>query len=245
MTFGRTGHPTCLDVASEQREASPSLLSRKPLQRSDFFPSALEMLSIEGPAGLTVSALCTRLCVSKGSFYHHFDDWTAFQLELESFWQRYCLARLSRIQTVDSRCERLELALNSFARWPNRAAAAMRDGVPRGSRRTCGRVDAALQDVLTECAFMFVADVARSSMVGRQGLCLLVGLQHSAAGSDLQTHLTTTTGWAATWLPVEAEVVAYRDGYRAQVRELSENLAQHGKREGHATVATAGPRGAN
>ena len=57
------------------------------LSKSDYFDAALELMATGGIGAVTISALCYRLGVTKGSFYHHFESGTAFQLELLSFWE--------------------------------------------------------------------------------------------------------------------------------------------------------------
>ena len=57
------------------------------LSRSAYFDVALELLAEGGHDGLTIAALCARLGVTKGSFYHHFRDLCAFTDALLAYWE--------------------------------------------------------------------------------------------------------------------------------------------------------------
>ena len=46
--------------------------------RDAYFAAAYELLVTHGCGGVTIAALCDRLGVTKGSFYHHFADMAEF-----------------------------------------------------------------------------------------------------------------------------------------------------------------------
>ena len=56
------------------------------LGKADYFDAGLELLASGGIGAVTISALCYRLGVTKGSFYHHFSSQTEFQDELLAYW---------------------------------------------------------------------------------------------------------------------------------------------------------------
>ena len=55
------------------------------LGKADYFDAGFELLASGGVGAVTIAALCYRLGVTKGSFYHHFSSQTAFQNELLAF----------------------------------------------------------------------------------------------------------------------------------------------------------------
>ncbi|WP_125777143.1 TetR/AcrR family transcriptional regulator [Antribacter gilvus] len=50
--------------------------------RRRWLDEGLELLAESGPGGLTIDALCARLGLSKGSFYHHFKGMAGFKTAL-------------------------------------------------------------------------------------------------------------------------------------------------------------------
>lgn len=52
------------------------------LSKSHYFDAALALLASGGIGAVTISALCYRLGVTKGSFYHHFASQDVFRREL-------------------------------------------------------------------------------------------------------------------------------------------------------------------
>ena len=52
-----------------------------------YFQAAFELLAEEGYGGLKLGALCRRLAITTGSFYHHFAGWPAFVDGLLAHWE--------------------------------------------------------------------------------------------------------------------------------------------------------------
>lgn len=48
----------------------------------------------EGPSGIRVDRLCKRLSVTKGSFYHHFENLNDFKQKLLDHWEQECTQEL-------------------------------------------------------------------------------------------------------------------------------------------------------
>ncbi|MCW2856583.1 MAG: TetR family transcriptional regulator [Marmoricola sp.] len=64
-----------------------------------FFDAAQEILATEGYGGLKLAAVCKRLKVTTGAFYHAFENWTQFTSEFLHNWRRErttLIAELSR-----------------------------------------------------------------------------------------------------------------------------------------------------
>ena len=55
--------------------------------RDHFLEAGLDLLAEGGVSAVTIAALCDRLGVTKGSFYHRFDDVAAFHAALLSSWE--------------------------------------------------------------------------------------------------------------------------------------------------------------
>ena len=57
------------------------------LTRDDYLAAGLDLLADGGEAAVTIAALCGRLGVTKGSFYHHFAGVEVFHEALLGFWE--------------------------------------------------------------------------------------------------------------------------------------------------------------
>lgn len=63
-------------------------MTRKRFSADDWLDLALTALAQDGPDALKLDAICARAGLTKGSFYHHFDDHTAFLKAVVSLWRR-------------------------------------------------------------------------------------------------------------------------------------------------------------
>ena len=59
-----------------------------------YFGEALALLGEQGSQALTIAALCERLQVTKGSFYHHFGGMPSFVDALLAYWEQEHSERL-------------------------------------------------------------------------------------------------------------------------------------------------------
>lgn len=114
---------------------------KKRFGKTDWLDLGLAQLTRQGPAGLTVEALCAAAQRTRGSFYHHFADHEAFVTDLMQAWkQRHTLdladqalaeARDQRAQTLsrlaNSADHDLERAVRQFAQANPVAQAIVRD----------------------------------------------------------------------------------------------------------------------
>lgn len=63
------------------------MATRAPTQtRETWLTAALEQLREQGPGGLAVDKIARRLGVTRGSFYHHFDNLDSLLEELPTHW---------------------------------------------------------------------------------------------------------------------------------------------------------------
>ncbi len=166
--------------------------------RRDFFDAAFELLEDSGFPALTASALCGRLGVSRGSFYHHFDTFESFVAEFLADWEtRYSRDLITRAETVTDLNRRLNYHVELAAELPHGAEAALRAW---GSVQP---VVAAAQRRVDQLRFDSLASLLRSHGVPKAeaeiyttiALNTLIGLQMTQrpvdAGSltDLYSHL--------------------------------------------------------
>lgn len=105
-----------------------ALVSSVSIRRSpdDFFRAAYGLLGEAGHTGLTVASLCDRLDVSKGSFYHHFDDMPGFVDRFASRWRAWADQLMIHMAALPDPHRRLEFAANEAFVVMSPAVQAMR-----------------------------------------------------------------------------------------------------------------------
>jgi AcrR family transcriptional regulator len=67
---------------------STKVRSKPRLTRSNWLETALEFIFEDGINAVTVDALATRLEVTRGSFYHHFENRQDLFHEMLDFWKQ-------------------------------------------------------------------------------------------------------------------------------------------------------------
>ena len=95
--------------------------------KSRFFVAGMEILAEDGLGGLKLAALCRRLEVTTGSFYHSFDSWQEFTRQLVENWREERTLRAAELARVEvDPAERVELLLRLGVNLPHSAEAAIR-----------------------------------------------------------------------------------------------------------------------
>jgi AcrR family transcriptional regulator len=151
-----------------------------PLGADDYVRAALDVLAHSGSEGLTIAALCRRLAVTKGSFYHHFDGMPAFTTALLHYWETEHSDRLiATSKAVPDPVERIGVLTDIAVDLPHAAESAIRAWArsnPEVSKAQA-RVDAHREKHLTD-AFRAVG-LARADAVlqARLALAVMIGMQ--------------------------------------------------------------------
>ena len=160
--------------------------------RRDFFDAAFGLLEESGFPALTASALCDRLGVSRGSFYHHFDTFESFVTEFLADWEtRYSRDLITRAETVADLDRRLNYHVELAAELPHGAEAAL---------RAWGSVEpvvAAAQRRVDQLRFNSLADLLRSH-----------GIPKAEAEIYTTIALNTLIGLQITQRPIDAGSLA-------------------------------------
>ncbi|WP_051580201.1 TetR/AcrR family transcriptional regulator [Pseudonocardia acaciae] len=187
------------------------------VSRSAYLESALDVLAQAGSEGLTVAGLCSRLGVTKGSFYHHFAGMPEFVTALLEFWEDQRSQRLiaaSRAEP-DPRA-RYRLLLGIAVGLPHAAEASLRAWGRSNAevRAVVARVDEARERHLTESMMMFGLPAERARLRARIAIAVLVGAQQREDPVDV-------------------------DGLRAMLEELSAELPEGPSDETYLGVCSA------
>ena len=118
-------------------------LGEPTLTESDWAEAALQMIAEKGLRALTVSALASRLGVTKGSFYWHFHGRSALLAAALARWeQRATTETMKGLEAVTDPRRRLELMLDAASQAPRArslyAALAEAAGDPVSARSSTG-----------------------------------------------------------------------------------------------------------
>ena len=167
--------------------------------RRDFFDVAFELLERSGFPALTASALCERLGVSRGSFYHHFESFESFVTALLADWEaRYSRDLITRAETVTDLDRRLSYYVELATELPHGAEAAMRawGSVEPAVAAAQRRVDQLRFDSLAGLLRSHGVPGAEAEIYATIALNTLIGLQmtqrpiDSRRLADLYAYLT-------------------------------------------------------
>jgi AcrR family transcriptional regulator len=150
------------------------------LAPTDYFAAAFDLLSERGHGGLTIAALCQRLGVTKGSFYHHFRDFPAFRDALLEHWAAEHATRLIALSNaMTDPVERMDLLRGIAVTLPHGAEAAIRAW--SWSDQTVAtvqhRVDQARLSHLTKAGVATGLPEARAHLMATIALSTLIGMQ--------------------------------------------------------------------
>jgi AcrR family transcriptional regulator len=148
--------------------------------RRDFYDAAFAILEECGFPALTASALCERLAVTRGSFYHHFDSFESFVTELLADWEtRYSRELITRAETVTDLTRRLRYHVQLAAELPHAAEAALRawGSVNPAVAVAQHRVDQLRYDSLAGLLRVHGIDKDEAEIFATIALNTLVGLQ--------------------------------------------------------------------
>ncbi len=149
------------------------------LTRDHYLAAGLDLLAEGGVNAVTIAALCERLGVTKGSFYHHFGDVFAFHEALLASWEDGTHRAIEAARAVADSHKRLsvlkelgvaahheaESAIRAWGRSYEPAAAVVR------------RVDRAREANLVESFKLVGIPATRARHLARIGLATLIGTQ--------------------------------------------------------------------
>jgi AcrR family transcriptional regulator len=149
------------------------------LSRDHYLAAGLDLIAEGGISAVTIAALCERLGVTKGSFYHHFGDVSDFHEALLASWEEGTHQAIKAARAVTDSHKRLsvlkelgvaahheaESAIRAWGRSYAPAAAVVR------------RVDRAREANLVESFKLIGIPAPRARHLARIGLATLIGTQ--------------------------------------------------------------------
>jgi AcrR family transcriptional regulator len=156
-------------------------------RKSRFFVAGMDILADEGYGGLKLAALCRRVGVTSGAFYHSFDSWQEFTRQLLKNWrlERTLLAvELARAE-VDP-AERVELLLRAGVTLPHSAEAAIRAwaSIDPEVGAIQESVDRERLAAATQAIEALTDDPVAAKDLAQAAVYLLVGYEQSTGGRN-------------------------------------------------------------
>jgi AcrR family transcriptional regulator len=154
-------------------------LSMSSLSRDDYLAAGLDLLAEGGVGAVTIAALCDRLGVTKGSFYHHFGDVSAFHEALLASWEGGTYHAIERARSVSDSHKRLSVLKELGVAAHHEAESAIRAwgrSYPPAAT-VVRRVDQAREASLVESFRAIGIPATRARHLARIGLATLIGTQ--------------------------------------------------------------------
>ena len=149
------------------------------LSRQDYLAVGLDLLAEGGVSAVTIAALCERLRVTKGSFYHHFDGVPAFHLALLAAWEDSANRAIETARAVADSHQRLSVLKELAVAAHHEAESAIRAWGRSYEPAAAGvrRVDDAREANLAESFRAVGIPATRARHLARIGLATLIGTQ--------------------------------------------------------------------
>ena len=184
------------------------------LTRDDYLAAGLDLLADGGEAAVTIAALCGRLGVTKGSFYHHFAGVEVFHEALLAFWEDGTARAIETARAVTDSRKRLavlkELAVAAHHEAEGAIRAWGRSYEPAAA--VVRRVDSAREANLVESFRAIGLPPARARRLARLGLATLIGTQHMEHPVDRRRLLSVFDEYQQWLEAVSPAVSAGRPG---------------------------------
>jgi len=171
--------------------------------KTDWLELGLKILTNEGPSAIRIETLCEQAMRTKGSFYHHFKDRSAFVTDLMSHWEKNLTARV---------IEKTERAANPQARL-------------RVLNRLAGRIDADLERAIRRWAGAENSVADAVARVDKRRIDFLARLWQEAKNISSQQAIDLAVMNHATWVGFQQLYVSVGDERRARLDEMYARLS--------------------
>jgi len=149
------------------------------LGKADYFDAGLELLASGGIGAVTIAALCYRLGVTKGSFYHHFASQTTFQKELLGYWASERVEELIPLIEAMDPVERLEALKRGAVGLRHEAESAIRAWARTNTAAAAAQAQVDRDRETRLAGFLVDAGIEkdRAALLARIGMSILIATQ--------------------------------------------------------------------
>ncbi|HEX3829064.1 MAG TPA: TetR/AcrR family transcriptional regulator [Sporichthyaceae bacterium] len=188
------------------------------LEPAAFFNAAMKILAERGAEELTVDSVCAHLGVTKGSFYHHFENTAEFTAGLLACWEGIVDQYVEMTRALADPARIAEASWPAHVNRPHEAEAALRAWANSNPMvaTTVRRADQKLEGLTVEWLESFIEDPQRARMLAHMWVSLVAGLQQRERPLDRAMILAVTLEFLRTNLGIEADV----DGDCLQVHRM-------------------------
>lgn len=184
------------------------------LNRASYFAVALDILASEGPGSLTITELCARLGVTKGSFYHHFEGRPQFVAALLEYWATEHASRLIHLsESIDDPEERMAVLKQIAVSLPHDAEAAIRAWSSQDEHvaEVQAEVDRARLAHLRDSYVKAGIAADRAELLATIAMSVLAGMQQLVRPADPSV-VRAIFDQLETWFAEETERVSHDAG---------------------------------
>jgi AcrR family transcriptional regulator len=172
----------------------------------EWCEQGLSLLRESGPQAITIERLCERLSKTKGSFYHHFKDLSAFQEAMLARWQEQYteapIAMSNKEGSAEKKARRLEAIVGELDHVLDTAIRAWARSDPRALAAVWA-VDVKRMRFLGQ--LHKEAQRPRPEALGELEYAAFVGLQHLALSPKRKAVLARTLAQAFAGLSADQE----------------------------------------
>ena len=184
-----------------QKNMSKSLKNNK----LDWLTFALKVLIDKGPETLKIAKLCDLKGVTKGSFYHHFNNRAEFVESLMSHWyETTTIAFIEQANTEDNALERLQkldrvIASNNVEAELHIRAWALKEPV---ISKHLAKIDTQRRDYLAHCYHELGLSQEKARDVALLAYANFLGMQQVQPTPSIEDSLRVSAMAARAFLPI-------------------------------------------
>lgn len=170
----------------------------------DWLEFALEVLVTKGPDSLKIIPLCELKGVTKGSFYHHFQNRDKFiDALMEHWYQKMTLDFIAQANTQESALDRLNkldqvIASHNILAEMHIRAWALKD---KSIAQHLGKIDQQRQDYLANCYLELGVEEKSAKDIALVAYANFLGMQQIHPTPTLETVLRVTAMASKAFLP--------------------------------------------
>ena len=155
--------------------------------RDAYYDTGLDVLSDLGYGGLKLAEVCRRLGVTTGSFYHYFENWSAYTHALIAHWQAESTQeQVNQLRADPDPRRRIDAIIDVGLKLPHGAEAAIRvwSAIDPQVRAVQEEVDRQRFEILRDSAMEVLGDERQAQLFAEWAVYILVGYEQSTLPPD-------------------------------------------------------------
>jgi AcrR family transcriptional regulator len=191
-------------MKNNQKNSTQKNQSEGKNSQIDWLEFALEILVMKGPDSLKIIPLCELKGVTKGSFYHHFQNRRKFiDALMEHWYQKMTLDFIAQANTQESALDRLNkldqvIASHNIIAEMHIRAWALKD---KSIAQHLEKIDQQRQDYLANCYLELGVEEKTTKDIALVAYANFLGMQQIHPTPTLETVLRVTAMASKAFLP--------------------------------------------